>query len=68
MSNEIKKLVGAKTLLERLWEEPERPSLRWLRMQTKARKIPYIRLGRRIWFDEDTVRASMERWTVKGKR
>src|SRR5260370_42459944 len=48
--NEMEQLVSAARLLEILWDKACRPSLRWLRRQQKNRAIPYIRIGRRIWF------------------
>lgn len=60
-----KKLVGASQLLEELFEEDSRPSLRWLRSQTKARTIPYTRLGRLIFFDVDLVRDALQQRSIK---
>jgi hypothetical protein len=54
------KLVIAEKLLEALWEQDSRPSLRWLRTQQKNKAIPYIKLGRRVWFDPEQVRAALE--------
>ena len=48
--NEMDQLVSAVRLLEILWDQATRPSLRWLRTQQKQRTIPSIRIGRRIWF------------------
>jgi hypothetical protein len=48
--NEMDQLVSGLRLLEILWDRATRPSLRWLRTQQKRRAIPYIQIGRRIWF------------------
>jgi len=62
------KLVGAGKLLEILWDEDARPSLRWLRTQQAARAIPHVRVGRRVWFDPEQVRAALEtRRTVRAR-
>jgi len=54
-----KKLVGASELLAMLWTEKCRPSLRWLRQQTKARRIPFSRCGKFVWFDPEAVREAL---------
>jgi len=62
------RLVDAKTLLKRLWDDESRPSLRWLRQQQAERTIPYVKLGARVWFDPVEVRRCLrERWTT-GRR
>jgi hypothetical protein len=55
------KLVNAEKLLELLWDEDSRPSLRWLRTQTKAKAIPFVRMGHLVFFYPPDVRASLER-------
>jgi hypothetical protein len=60
------KLVDAKTLLALLWDEPSRPSLRWLREQQARRTIPYIKLGARVWFQPSEVQRHLhQKWAVK---
>lgn len=54
------KLVDANGLLEALFDESSRPSLRWLRQMQKQRKIPYVKLGHLVRFDIDAVRAALE--------
>ena len=52
--NEIKingKLVNAEGLLNELFSDGCRPSLRWLRTQTMAKTIPHVRIGHLIFFD-----------------
>lgn len=53
------KLVNAVQLLELLFEPECRPSLRWLRTQTKAKAIPHVRIGHLVFFDQDLVRAAL---------
>jgi hypothetical protein len=53
-------LVGKERLLELLFPNPaDRPTVRWLDMQCAARVIPFIRIGRLIWFDVAQVKAAM---------
>ena len=47
------KLVDAEGLISAVC----RPSLRWLRTQTKARAIPCVRIGHLVFFDVEMVRA-----------
>ncbi len=55
-------LVDAHGLLARLFEPATRPSLRWVRTQTKKKTIPFFRIGGRlIRFDVAQVRAALER-------
>jgi hypothetical protein len=53
------KLVSAKQLLEQMFAPECKPSLRWLRTQTKAKAIPHIRLGHLVFFDLDMVRTAL---------
>lgn len=52
-------LVDAQGLLIALWAEESRPSLRWLRGQVAERKIPFVRMGRLVFFDPPMVREYM---------
>jgi len=45
------KLVDANGLLEALFDESCRPSLRWVREMQSRRKIPYIKIGHLVRFD-----------------
>ena len=49
-------LVDANGLLAALWPDESRPSLRWLRGQVAERKIPFVRMGRLVFFNVDQVR------------
>ncbi len=53
------KLVSAEQLLDQLFDPQARPSLRWLRSQTKAKSIPHIRIGHLVFFDMEMVRAAL---------
>ena len=59
------KLLDGKQLLETTFDEASRPSLRWLRQQTKARAIPSVRIGRLIFYSPEQVRAALEKRTVR---
>ncbi|TAK98816.1 MAG: hypothetical protein EPO07_11515 [Verrucomicrobia bacterium] len=69
--NELKldgKLVNAQQLLEALFTPESRPSLRWLRTQTETRAIPFVRLGRLVFFDVELVRtALLNKHLVRGR-
>lgn len=62
------KLVGAEQLLDQLFDPEARPSIRWLREQTKARAIPFIRIGHLVFFDVDMVRAALAAKNMVGGR
>ena len=53
------KLVDAKGLLDALFDESCRPSLRWIRDQQRRRAIPFVRIGRLVFFDVSQVRARL---------
>jgi hypothetical protein len=53
--------VDARRLLEIVFEEGSRPSLRWLRDQQVRRAIPFVKLGRLVFFDPVQVRAALNR-------
>lgn len=53
-------LVRGETLLELLFPvESERPTLAWLTQQRKRKAVPFIRIGRLIYFDPDQVRKAI---------
>lgn len=63
------KFVCAKELLKILFSDECRPCLRWLRDQQAARRIPFVRIGRLVFFDPEQVRAAMnERLALKPRR
>ena len=53
------KLVSAEQLLDQVFAPECRPSLRWLRTQTKAKSIPHIRIGHLVFFDVEMVRGAL---------
>ncbi|MBM3825031.1 MAG: hypothetical protein FJ404_19490, partial [Verrucomicrobia bacterium] len=53
------KLVSAGQLLDELFHPNCKPSLRWLRSQTKSKAIPVVRIGHLVFFDVDMVRATL---------
>lgn len=53
------KLVTAEQLLDQLFDPGARPTVRWLRTQTKAKAIPFFRLGHLVFFDVEMVKASL---------
>ena len=60
--NELKtqnQLVDAHKLLEVLFDESSRPSLRWLRQQQLRRTIPFVKLGRLVFFNPEAVRTAL---------
>jgi hypothetical protein len=53
--SEMDQWVSAKRLLEILWDEQSRPSLQWIRKETKRRMLPHIRRGRLIFYRPRSV-------------
>ena len=53
-------LVDAARLLEILFDERSRPSLRWLREQQRRRTIPDIKIGHLVRFNPALVREALE--------
>jgi len=53
------KLVTAEQMLDSVFDPGARPSIRWLRTQTKAKAIPFVRIGHLVFFDVDLVRESL---------
>lgn len=52
-------LVDAEKLLEILFPPDCRPTLRWLRERQKKREIPYVKLGRLVFFNAASVHDSL---------
>jgi hypothetical protein len=52
--------VDALRLLEILFDEDCRPSLRWLREKQAQRKIPFVKIGRLVFFDPVAVKAALD--------
>jgi hypothetical protein len=52
-------LVDGLKLLEILFPSECRPTLRWLRERQKKREIPYVKLGRLVYFNPARVQESL---------
>ena len=52
--------VDAPKLLEILFDEASRPSLRWIRDQQKARRLPFAKIGRLVFFDTVACKAALD--------
>ena len=52
--------VDAAKLLEILFDEASRPSLRWIRDQQKARRLPFAKIGRLVFFDPIACKAALD--------
>ena len=52
--------VDAEKLLEILFDEASRPSLRWIRDQQKARRLPFAKIGRLVFFDPIACKAALD--------
>jgi len=62
-------LVDGPTLLEIIFKPECRPTLRWLRDQQKRRAIPFLKIGRLVFFDPVTVRQHFaEKQAVKARK
>jgi hypothetical protein len=58
-------LVDGPRLLEVIFpNEVCRPSMRWLKTQEKKRAIPFMRIGRLIFYDPPRVRAALTARTI----
>jgi hypothetical protein len=58
-------LVDGPRLLEVIFpNEVCRPSMRWLKTQEKKRAIPFMRIGRLIFYDPSRVRAALTARTI----
>jgi len=53
--SELDQWVSAERFLEILWDEQSRPSLQWIRKETKRRMLPHIRRGRLILYRPRSV-------------
>jgi hypothetical protein len=57
--------VDARKLLEILFAPECRPSVRWLRTQQAARKIPFVKISRLVFFDPVVCKAALDAKAVK---
>ena len=61
-------LVSGHQLLKGLFDESSRPSIRWLRYQMAARTVPFLKVGRLVFFDIEAVREVLaSRFTVRSQ-
>lgn len=51
----LDQLVTAERLREIIWDSASRPSLQWIRKETKRRALPHIRRGRLIFYRPRSV-------------
>lgn len=56
--------VDAERLLEILFPTECRPTLRWLRERQKKREIPFIKLGRLVFFNPAQVQEALEKQSL----
>jgi hypothetical protein len=63
-----KQAVTGKRLLEIIFQPGCRPTLRWLQKQQQLRRIPFVKIGRRVWFFPDQVREAMIRQSTVTRR
>lgn len=55
-------LVSGEGLLKIVWPDPaSRPCLRWLRGLQKTKALPFLKVGRRVFFNPEKVRQELER-------
>jgi hypothetical protein len=53
------KYTDAAGLIKVLFSDDARPSVRWVRDQQKRRAIPFIKIGRLVFFDPPRVREAL---------
>ena len=53
--SELEQWVSGERLLEILWDERSRPSIQWIRKETKRRMMPHIRRGHLIFYRPRSV-------------
>lgn len=55
------KFVDAKGLAEALWDEPARPHIVTIRNWTRHGKVPFFKIGGRVFFDIEQVKALLNK-------
>ena len=58
------KLLTAQQLVKRIFAPECRPTLRTIRTWTKQRRIPCYRIGRLVFYDEEQVRAALQKKNI----
>ena len=61
MKLDTSKLVSAQELLNLMFTDNCRPKVRWLHEMKRKRRVPYYKIGHRVYFDPDRVREYWER-------
>ena len=56
---DVDKLVNGPTLLQILFDDETRPTLRWLQYQQQKKRVPFIKISRLVFFDPEKVRESL---------
>lgn len=59
--------VNAEKLLDSLFDPDCKPSMRWLRDQQSKGAVPFIRIGRLIFFDPPAVKAALDAKSRKAR-
>ena len=54
------RLTDARGILEEVFAERGRPSLRWLRQQQKLNAIPHVKVAGKVFFDPVSVRKALD--------
>jgi len=49
-------LVDAETLIKMLFKPECRPTVRWLRSRQERKEIPFVKLGRLVFFEPEQVK------------
>jgi hypothetical protein len=62
-----KSLVSGETLIDLLFTEADRPSPRTFAEWRAKRLIPYVKIGRLVYFDVAAVRAALANLTVNAR-
>jgi hypothetical protein len=52
---ELDQWVTAERLREIVWDQASRPSMQWIRKETKRRMLPHVRRGRLIFYRPRSV-------------
>jgi hypothetical protein len=65
---ETLRLVDGTKLLEILFPADCRPTLRWLRQRQKKREIPYVKLGRLVYFNAIRVQEALAKQPTAKER
>jgi hypothetical protein len=59
--------VRGPELLKILWGPESRPSMRTLSRMKERRMIPYVRLGRGLYYDPNEVKKALDQWEIRAR-